>query len=234
MTVLATELFDAGGEGASVTESSPWTLSAAAGYTPATYAAAAAMHGTRGARFSSVDHFQFLKWTNGSGMPVLTASFYFNLRTLPGAILFLCQINDAANAKLCDFRVNAASGGASTVTIRNVNTAVATSSQTIVANTYYRVEYTVTAASSSQELKLFTGESTSTLIDLTGATNGNQPMLADIGVVAASSSGGAFDLDTVRIADAANLGPYVSVQPYKAKYKTGGGTQQVSLLNRVL
>jgi hypothetical protein len=95
-----------------------------------------------------------------------------------------------------DFRVN--TNG--TVAIRNGNVAIATSTPTLSAGTVYRAEWRTNVTSTTQELRIYTGESTSPYITLTGAWSTATARTWAFGPADAAATG-AIDYDTIKIAD---------------------------------
>lgn len=205
MTILSTLIFNTQTEGQSFIGSmtSPWSNVTQSGETPATYTTVAAEHSTRGIQFTDVSHYQNALYTNPlGGITSMCNSFYFKVTTLPGAVLYIGEIYDTTNTRIAYLRLNAASGGACTMSVTNGSTVTGgATTGTVVANTWYRVEHLVNGT--VQEFKVFLGDSTTPIsgMDITGVANGNSCQYAAFGVMAASTAGGAIDFDYVRVAD---------------------------------
>jgi hypothetical protein len=217
MALPALQTFDSGtnGQAASAFVSGSYSWFMAAGGTPATLQTAAAIHGALGLRFTDLTHAQSMTWSDGTARATSTFSWYMDIRTMPGTQVYLASVNDAA-AKVADVRLNTDG----TVTIRNLNAAVKTSTAALSAATVYRGEYTVDGA--TQSLSVFNGESASPLFTISGATNGNAVKFYNLGCIAAAGTG-AIDFDTVQVT-ATPPGPFVvgSGVYDKAFLKLGG------------
>ena len=210
MTLTSTLNFDAIAEAAAVTVSAPWDVS---GVAP-TGAAAAAVHGARGARWSSTDAYGRILYDFGSNQAgPLVLSWYMQIRTFSSANLYIAYVTDLLTGGTTqgDVRINATTN---TISIRNGVTAVATSTATVSLDTIYRFEWRIDATANTQELRVYTGESTTPFITLTGAWSSDTTRLLAVGpyIVAA---GGSVDYDTVRIADDW-VGPFGTSAPVTA------------------
>jgi len=97
---------------------------------------------------------------------------------------------------LADWRVNTNR----TITLRNNNVAIATSTVSVTEQTDYHAEWLVDQANATQELRVYTLGSDSPLIALTGSYTGTTADSACYGPLAAAA-GGAIDYDDVILSD---------------------------------
>lgn len=195
MTVLATLNFDDQTEGSAVTVVSPWTLTAG-GTTPVATAAAAA-HGAMGARWSSTSSAGSIYYELGASQTAKRVlSFYFKPNTFSTANQYVGAIFDVSSNNQADWRINTNR----TITLRNASVAIATSTATLTAGTWYRCEWSLDPTTSGQELRIYAGESATPLIDLTGTYTSTTARRLTFGPDVAAA-GGAIDYDTVRVAD---------------------------------
>lgn len=230
--LLSTETFEEGTDGTNIEGFSltgtGWITGTGgsfvqAGATPATFAAAAAAHGSLGMQYSDVSHFQVIEYDDGAGLAVLCLSGYFRVTTMPGAILYLATVQDTTSTDIAKLRINVPASGQSTMTITGQSTQVAITTGKIVANTWYRFEWKLIAATSTQEVKIFLGEGSSPIagMDISGAYTGtNQPRFAHVGVPTASASGGAVQFDTLRVSNDFP-GPFVTAYTWVLRTAAG-------------
>lgn len=228
MALPQTQNFDGATEGQTATSfvTSPWGWSGPAGGGTATVTllAAAKDHGVRGARFTDLTKSQFLQFTDGVARDTSTFSWYFNIRTTVGAVTYLCSLT-STTGKETDLRVNTDLS----VTIRNVNTAAATSSAKLSTATWYRAEYTYSGT--TQTLNMYLGEASTMLFSLTGACSGNDLSFYNVGNIVVAGTG-AIDYDTVRVT-ATPPGPFAGVTSYKKAFLRVSGSQVAHSIARI-
>jgi len=194
MTVIERLDFDSLSDG-DFTPESPWAIPGNA--VAPTITSDAAIHGAKGARWATTSTYGYIYYGFGSAFTdKRVLSFYFNIRSFSSANHYVATAYDSAFTDQGDWRINTGR----TVSIRNGNTAVATSSTVVTTSTIYRAEWMVNPATSSQELKIFEGESDSPIIDLTGTWSSTTTINWSWGPSVAAA-GGAIDYDTIKIAD---------------------------------
>jgi hypothetical protein len=222
-TIIATQSFDAGSDGDLVNAGSittPWVWGTGSGGTVPQIKTAAAVHGAHGLRITDLSVFQQLRHNDGTARNVVCYSEYFTIRTMPSVAVYLGSCSDAAPLKIADWRLNANG----TVSARNGVQAIGTSSTALVVGTTYRAEWAISGA--TQTLTIYAGESTTPLFTIPGATNGNDPLQALFGVVAAAGTG-AIDIDTARVSDVAP-GPFgTPLAVYNKVFNKVSGTWSV-------
>ena len=218
MTVMSTLDFDAIAESATVTVSAPWSTS---GVAP-TGVAGAAVHGARGARWASTDAYGRIGYDFGSNQsgPVVL-SWYMQIRAFSGSSHYIASAHSlvSGGSLLGDVRINTV---ARTLSIRDGFTAVATSAATISLNRSYRCEWRINVSGTTQELRVYEGESSSPILTLSGAWTSNLNRVLTVGPNTAAA-GGAIDYDTVRIADdwTGAFGAEVLVTAWRVRTLTG-------------
>lgn len=108
--------------------------------------------GSLSARFQTSSSTQFLAYDSIPGS-VLYVRFYFWMDALPGANTYICSGLGGGAVRRLDMRVN--TSGA--VAIRNLNTAVATSTTNLTTGAWHRIEWRIDNTASQQQLRLFVG-----------------------------------------------------------------------------
>lgn len=171
---------------------SPWLVNP--GSAAITAAAAAAIHGTLGARIVASTTFSSIQYPQTAGTPTRVFAGYFIIRTMPTANAYICNLNNGASAIGTDWRV----GTDGKVTARNNSVAIGTSTAALSVDTIYHFEWQVT--STTQELRIYQGESSTPLITVSGANTGGTYDRALIGLNN-GNTGAAIDLDTLQVAD---------------------------------
>lgn len=209
MTVISTQTFENGTNGSNLTNTllganaAGWTLGA--GGQSGVYSTTAVTHGSLGVDYASGATFGTCSFDNGSTIAVMCLSMYFQFPTaMPTSLFYLNSIGITSGVDNADWRVNTTG----TVTIRNNSIATATSVPTLTTGTVYRVEWLLNSTTSTQELKIFVGESTTALIDISGTYTAGPLEFARFGVIGASSATELY-MDTLRVADAFP-GPFVT------------------------
>ena len=191
MTELAR--YDAEGQtsGASASASSPWSIGTGSG--SLVINSAAAIHGDVGIRFAS-SSYKTLNYTESSTAAARVIDFYFKVMAGSANALICGLYDDATSSFRGDVRVNAAR----TMSIRNISTAVDSTTVTITTGSVYRMAWrTITG---TQTLRLYEGNSATPLDTLSGSmTNGTHTRFLT-GLIAAST-GFQMDFDTIRIGD---------------------------------
>ena len=209
MTVVDSLDFDAGTEGAAVSVSGSWSK---IGSSSTTYAAAAAAHGAMGCRFSNTGTSGRFQYDYGSPQTgVLVLSLYVTPRTNASAHQYVALAISAPSggSNRGDVRINNTSR---TVSIRNVSSAVATSSTALAVGTTYRLEWHLDHGASTQTLRIYVGDATTATEEISGAYSAADTRVLAFGPYAAAS-GGATDYDSVQVADDWT-GPYDAGTPY--------------------
>lgn len=191
MTVLSTVTFNGYSEGATVTTgtlTSGWTASG----TAFTALAAAAKHGARGASVDNVTS-AFLYYEETATTADRVMSGYFNLVDNPNQS-YLGQITSSGTNR-ADWRVNANG----TVTLRDNQVAVSTSTPALSTGVWYRWEWLT--GTGGQELRIYIGEGSTPVLTLTATLSNTSRNRFAFGVI---SNGNSRDylMDTLRVADA--------------------------------
>lgn len=209
MTLISIQTFENGTNGSNLTNTllnanaTGWSLGS--GGQSGVYSTAAATHGSLGVDYTSLTTFGYSVFDNGSTIPIMLLSCYFEFPTaMPTINEYVNSVGITSGANNADWRVNTAG----TVTIRNASVAAATSVPTLTTGTVYRAEWLVNSSTSTQELKIFVGESTTALIDISGTYTAGAPEFARFGIITASSATEMY-IDTLRVADTW-IGPYVT------------------------
>lgn len=235
MTLISQELFDGGTTGASISESGSWSYQLGAGGTAATYQTIAAAHGAEGMRITDVTVFNNVRYDNTTAIPTMVNSFYFQLAVVPSANCYLGALLDGSNTKTADWRVNPDL----TVTLRDGIDAVAKSNPVLQQGKFYRAEWKGNSGTgANQELKIFIGEDTTPLIDLSGPITATGHRYAKVGNVAAVAGGVAtLYIDTIRIGTDF-VGPFGTppsgggAGTYVGEYLKTGGVWQNAVIDR--
>ena len=199
VTPLATYTFEdqTNGQPLSLTPASrPWYTQG--GATVMTAATAAAAHGTLGGRITSATSYRYLGYFE-TALTTDTRVYdaYFNIREMGAAVAYLMAVrgdDDGIHVR-ADVRINTNL----TVSIRNGNSAVATSATALALNTTYRFAYKVVSGQ-TQELRVYAGEATTPLFVLTGAVTGTALIVGWFGTTT-TSTGLSVDVDTARVAE---------------------------------
>lgn len=195
MAVLSQATFEGQTEGASVTLPTGWTT---VGQVPVA-AAAAALAGTRGARYASTGTSGRMQYDTGANRTVLAIAARFRVGTLSTANLTVLSVMSLTSGGTLEGDVQVAPGGA--VRIRNGSTAVATSSATLTAGTAYRIEWRLDTAADTQEARVYTATGTTPIITLTGAWSSGATRVAAYGPNSAAAGGTNLDYDDLTVAD---------------------------------
>ncbi len=116
---------------------------------------------------SGASSYRRMEYTQAASAGPRMIGFYFELNEVPSQTLYLTRQLIANTTNRGDWRINTNR----TVSIRDGNTAVATSAQTLAVGTPYWSEWLVNGA--TQTLRIYEVDSKTPLISLTGAiTNG--------------------------------------------------------------
>ena len=203
MATLDTLLFDALAESEVITTAAlggNWVFYTSS--TPApTATSGSALHGARGMSIVTATGPARVNWHIAAPSTATTvASMYFKIDTMPTTgNVYLGEFREGSITR-SDWRLQ--TNG--TVAIRDVNVKVAESTTALVAGTWYRSEWMV--GPTTQELRIYEGESTTALIAISGAVTNNSHDDIGCGVTAAPNSI-SISVDTIRIGDDW-LGPY--------------------------
>lgn len=203
MTILGTLDFDGYAEGAPVNDLTlPWF---SFGSTAPVAAAAAAVHGDRGAQIGGVTTAVRFEWREAQSTDTRVISAYFRIVTAGGSATYFGSLLDTTTNR-GDWRINTDL----TVTMRDSFTATGgTSPEALQVGVTYRYEWRT--STTGQELRIYEGESTTPYITRTGTLTNNQHTYITTGLVA-SPAGWAIDIDTVRVADDW-VGPFAPTPP---------------------
>lgn len=191
MALISTYDFEGQTPGANIANSGSWDVGS--GTTPFTAESAAAVHGSIGGRISSATSYRAFGYNETSTTQTRVFDVYITPRVV-SSNTYVMVLTDTGSTQRADVRINSAG----TVSMRNVFSAVATSTVTLSMNTTYRFSWRI--STSGQELRVYAGESATPLFTLTGALTSASHVRMAFGLVAASS-GFSADYDTARIAD---------------------------------
>lgn len=195
MAVLSQATFEGQTEGASVTLPTGWTT---VGQVPVA-AAAAALAGTRGARYASTATSGRMQYDTGANRTTLLIAGFVRVATLSTANLTLLSVMSLTSGGALQGDVRLTPSG--TVQIRNGSTAVATSAQTLATGTAYWLEWRLDTATDTQDLRVYTATGTTPIFTLTGAWTSGATRVAAYGPNSAAAGGTNLDYDDLTVAD---------------------------------
>lgn len=193
MALLPNGLFDFETQtpDALVAPTGPWELRGTT--EPIIASAAAAMHGTLGGRISAATASRTINRNETQTTATRCISAYIKPKAVAAnAVFFTAHDDSTARA---DARINTNH----TVTLRNVASAVATSTFVLDMDVdFYRFDWLLSTL--GQEMRCFEGESTEPVFSLAGALTSNQITRMGVGL-GAVSAGFSMDFDTIRVGD---------------------------------
>lgn len=191
-TVTASLTFEGQTNGQPLSLSSPWSEAGQSGGTAFQASAAAARHGTLGARCTSSSGFRQINHNvavDVSGATIRTYDWWVRVNTMSTNVwLFATDGNEST------LRLN--SNG--TVRMQDDAVAVDTSTATMSTGVWYRVALML--SSTGQTCRIYEGTDTEPAIELSGPLSTPTWNSARFGLIGASN-GTTFDLDTIRIGD---------------------------------
>lgn len=171
------------------------------GSTLMTASADAAMHGALGGLIENADSYRAVRYTlseESRTSPVSLDCYVRFVDNIPEQLTYLMSLTDAptggSTISRADMRINANG----TVVLRNSTIATATSTETLEADTWYRLSWHVEG--SVQTLRVFLGDSTVQLFEISGEISNNSHTLASFGLITASA-GTTVHFDSLRVAD---------------------------------